>query len=162
MDINTFKGTINSEIATYLDSLRESINQTEQDLIVIREQYKAALEQGDLRENAEYTAAVESLATKNRLLSILYKKVDALEQFTQNVPTPGTIGVYSCVHIIETTSGGIDKFVVIVPEDCDIPEKGLIAENCPVAVALISKTVGDVVSVVTQTTDRKYKITEVL
>jgi len=117
---------------------------------------KRARELGDLRENAEYSAAKERQRLVESRISQLKKRVAeiALIQIDR-IPTDRA-GFGSRVHVVEKNGEQL-VFQLVMPEDADAG-KGMISTTSPIGRAFLNKEPGDVVKVTTPGGTREFEI----
>src|SRR5213083_3660322 len=108
---------------------------------------KRARELGDLRENAEYSAAKERQRLVESRISMLQKRVSEIALINVDRIPKDRAGFGSTLHVVE---GNGEKLVfqLVMPEDADAA-KGLISTTSPIGRALINKEPGDSVKVAT-------------
>src|SRR5947209_18064333 len=115
---------------------------------------KRARELGDLRENAEYSAAKERQRLVESQISLLKKRVSEIALINvDRIPTD-RVGFGSTVHVIESNSTLV--FQLVMPEDADAA-KGLISTTSPVGRAFLNKEVGDFIKVTTPGGMREFE-----
>jgi transcription elongation factor GreA len=121
---------------------------------------KRARELGDLRENAEYSAAKERQRLVETRISMLQKRVSEIALINvDRIPTDRT-GFGSTVHVVENT-GETLVFQLVMPEDADAA-KGLISTTSPLGRAFLNKGAGDSVKVITPGGTRQFEIVKLL
>jgi transcription elongation factor GreA len=117
---------------------------------------KRARELGDLRENAEYSAAKERQRLVESQISLLKRRVSEIALINvDRIPTD-RVGFGSTVHVIES-KGETLVFQLVMPEDADAA-KGLISTTSPVGRAFLNKGVGDLIKVTTPGGTRDFEI----
>ena len=117
---------------------------------------KAAREEGDLSENAEYHALKEEqghLETKILRLTERLRNAVVVEQSTD--ATVVTFG--STVRVTDLESGREQKFTLVGPTEADL-KSGKLSSESPVARALMGAAPGDVVKVETPRGDREWRV----
>src|ERR1700752_2680119 len=121
---------------------------------------KRARELGDLRENAEYSAAKERQRLVEARISMLQKRVSEIALLNVDRIPKDRAGFGSPVHVIE---GNGDKLVfqLVMPEDADAA-KGLISTTSPIGRAFLNKEEGDSVKVATPGGTREFEIVKLL
>ena len=117
---------------------------------------KRARELGDLRENAEYSAAKERQRLVESRISMLKKRVAEIALINIDRIPADRAGFGSRVHVIEST-GEAMIFQLVMPEDADA-SKGLISTTSPIGHAFLNKEPGDTVKVVTPGGSRQFEI----
>lgn len=117
---------------------------------------KRARELGDLRENAEYSAAKERQRLVESRISMLKKRVGEIALINvDRIPTDKA-GFGSTVTVIEDTGDEL-VFQLVMPEDADAT-KGMISTSSPLGRAFLGKEPGDTVTVVTPGGKRQFEI----
>jgi transcription elongation factor GreA len=117
---------------------------------------KRARELGDLRENAEYSAAKERQRLVESRISMLKKRVAEIAMINVDRIPSDRAGFGSTVHVIE--KGGEKRvFQLVMPEDADAT-KGLISTTSPIGHAFLNKEPGDSVKVTTPGGMREFEI----
>ena len=117
---------------------------------------KAAREEGDLSENAEYHALKEEqghLETKILRLTERLRNAVVVEQTTD--ATVVTFG--STVRVTDLESGREQKFALVGPTEADL-KNGKLSSESPVARALMGAAPGEVVKVETPRGDREWRV----
>lgn len=119
-----------------------------------------AREHGDLRENAEYSAAKERQGfIEARIAEIKYKLREA-----QIIETPEgsseTVIFGSTVRIVDLQSGEEKQFTLVGQEEADI-KKSLISVQSPIGRALIGHKVGETVEVQRPAGPAEYEIQQI-
>ena len=121
---------------------------------------KRARELGDLRENAEYAAAKERQRLVESRISLLQKRVAEIAILNLDRIPKDRAGFGSTLHVIESTGDAL-VFSLVMPEDAD-GSKGFISTTSPIGRAIINRTVGDVVTVVTPGGEREFEIVKLI
>ncbi|MDX1411391.1 MAG: transcription elongation factor GreA [Nitrospirales bacterium] len=119
-----------------------------------------AREHGDLRENAEYSAAKERQGfIEARIAEIKHKLQEA-----QIIETPEgsseTVTFGSTVRIVDLQSGKEKQYTLVGQEEADI-KKGLISVQSPIGRALIGHKVGETVEVHRPAGQVEYEIQQI-
>ena len=117
---------------------------------------KAAREEGDLSENAEYHALKEEqghLETKILRLTERLRNAVVVEQSAD--ATVVTFG--STVRVTDLESGREQAFTLVGPTEADL-KSGKLSSESPVARALMGAGPGDVVKVETPRGDREWRV----
>ena len=119
-----------------------------------------ARELGDLRENAEYSAAKERQRLVESRISMLQKRVGEIAMINvDRIPTDRA-GFGSTVHVAEKNGEKL-VFQLVMPEDADAA-KGQISTTSPIGRAFLNKEPGDSVKVVTPGGTREFEILKLL
>ena len=118
-----------------------------------------ARELGDLRENAEYSAAKERQRFVESRISMLRKRVSEIQLLNMEKIPSDRAGFGSKVTVIE--NGNKVLFELVMPEDAD-PDKGFISLASPIGRAFIGKEEGDAVKVSTPSGSRSFEIVRLM
>jgi transcription elongation factor GreA len=116
---------------------------------------KRARELGDLRENAEYSAAKERQRLVEARISQLQKRVSEIALMNVDRIPKDRAGFGSTLHVVEDNGEKL-IFQLVMPEDAD--GKGLISTTSPLGRAFLNKEPGDSVKVVTPGGTREFEI----
>lgn len=115
-----------------------------------------AREFGDLRENAEYSAAKERQSYVQARIAMLQRRRNEVALMNLDRVPHDKAGFGSTVTLREL--GGPEVvYQLVMPEDADAP-KGLISTSSPIGRALLNKEEGDSVTVATPAGARKFEI----
>src|SRR5260221_5190906 len=117
---------------------------------------KRARELGDLRENAEYSAAKERQRLVESQISLLQKRVAEIALINVDRIPKDRAGFGSTLHVIEDTGEKL-VFQLVMPEDADAG-KGLISTTSPIGRAFLNREPGDTVKVTTPGGTREFDI----
>jgi transcription elongation factor GreA len=117
---------------------------------------KRARELGDLRENAEYSAAKERQRLVESRISMLKKRVAEIALINVDRIPSDRAGFGSHVEVIEST-GAKMVFHLVMPEDADAA-KGFISTTSPIGRAFLNREAGDTVKVTTPGGARQFEI----
>jgi transcription elongation factor GreA len=120
---------------------------------------RAAIEQGDLSENADYSAAKEEqgfLEGRIRELEQLLSNVIIIDHVEKNL---NEIGIGDYVTIQEEPFEP-ERYHLVGPKEAD-PSNGKISHESPIGKALIGHKVGDVVVVDTPNGEIRLKILKI-
>jgi transcription elongation factor GreA len=121
---------------------------------------KRARELGDLRENAEYSAAKERQRLVEARISMLQKRVSEIALLNVDKIPRDRAGFGSTLHVVES-NGEKQVYQLVMPEDADAA-KGLISTTSPLGRAFLNKEPGDSVKVVTPGGRREFEIVKLL
>jgi transcription elongation factor GreA len=119
---------------------------------------RAAIQQGDLSENADYIAAKEEQA-------FLEGRIQELEQILKNVIIIENNGNHEVIDIGSTVTiqeGDFppETYYLVGPKEAD-PRNGRISHESPIGKALLGRHKGDVVTVETPGGEIKVKILKI-
>jgi transcription elongation factor GreA len=138
--------------------LRSELDELETELrIHLPKEIKRALEFGDLRENAEYRAALDRQdVVKARIAQLRQRLSEIASIDLSKVPTDraaygSTLVLYDAERDEEVT------YKLVTPEESD-PQSGMISTTSPVGRSLMGKEEGDEVKVTTPAGARNFEI----
>jgi transcription elongation factor GreA len=100
-----------------------------------------ALSHGDLRENAEYTAAKERQEMLNATAARMKDELDRATIVHSKSVDPNTISFGTAVTL-RNADGGVEKYVLLGPWESD-PDSGVISYLSPLGSELMSARVGE-------------------
>ena len=118
-----------------------------------------ARELGDLRENAEYSAAKERQRFVESRISMLRKRLSELQLLNMDKIPKDRAGFGSKVTVMEHGKELI--FELVMPEDAD-PDKGFISVASPIGRAFVGKEEGDSIKVSTPAGGRAFDIVKLV
>jgi transcription elongation factor GreA len=120
-----------------------------------------AREHGDLKENAEYHAAREQQGFIEGRIQDLESKLSLCQVVDiSKMPEGDRVIFGSTVTIINTETDKELKYRIVGDDEADV-KAGMISYQSPIARALISKEIGDVVNVHTPGGEVEYEIDDV-
>ena len=121
---------------------------------------RAAIQQGDLSENADYTAAKEEQGfLEGRIMALerMLAEVVILDESRSHV---GEVRMGSRVTVVEEGFSDQETFQIVGPAEAD-PMGGKISNVSPLGQALIGKKIGAKVRVTTPGGPTVFKVTKV-
>jgi len=118
---------------------------------------KEARAQGDLSENAEYDAAKEEQAEIESRIAQIEKMLRNAEVIDEEDLDGDTIGVGSKVKVLDMEFDEEVEYLIVGSTEAD-PYEGRISNESPLGAALLSRKVGDTVTVDAPQGPIKYKI----
>jgi transcription elongation factor GreA len=142
---------VRKKLQTELDSLEEELH------FKLPKEIQKAREFGDLRENAEYKAAMERQSiVQARIMQVRQRlsevdSIDISKLPTDSVAYGSTVILYDLDRDEEVT------YRLVTSEESD-PEKGLISTVSPIGQSLMGKEEGDEVKVKTPNGWRNFEI----
>lgn len=143
--------------ARMLKRFDEDIAALERELYTeLPKEIQRAREFGDLRENAEYSAAKERQSFVQARIAMLQRRRNEVALMNLDRVPHDKAGFCSTITLRE--SGGPEfVYQLVMPEDADAA-KGLISTSSPIGRALLNKEAGDLVTVATPAGRRKFEI----
>src|SRR5213592_3899487 len=147
--------------ARLIKKFEDEIHALDRELkLELPKEIKRARELGDLRENAEYSAAKERQRLVESRISMLKKRVAEIALINiDRIPTDRA-GFGSTVHVVESNGEKL-VFQLVMPEDADAA-RGLISTTSPIGRALLNREPGDSVKVVTPGGKREFEIVRLM
>lgn len=144
-----------------LANLREELSRLETDgRRAMAARIKTAREWGDLKENAEYHDAKNSLALLERRITVLREKLDNAV-VVDAAPADGDVVAFgSKVEVVDETSGRTSEYTLVGSTEADL-SAGLLSAESPVARALFGAREGDVIAVPAPRGERQLRVTRV-
>jgi transcription elongation factor GreA len=124
------------------------------------ERIRIAREWGDLKENAEYHDAKNSLALLERRITILRERLDKAVVLDAAEGDEDVVRFGSKVDVIDETSGRPASYTLVGAAEADI-SAGKVSADSPVGRALAGARAGDVVSVPAPRGARELRVVSV-
>lgn len=118
---------------------------------------KRAIQNGDLRENGDYHAALERQQFVGARLSQLRGRLGKLSQIDLTKIPHGKVGLGSRVKVKDLSTGATEELELVIPENMDF-DRGHISVSSPLGRGLVDRQVGDVAEVHLPAGTRKLKI----
>ncbi|MCA9348941.1 transcription elongation factor GreA [Candidatus Saccharibacteria bacterium] len=139
-----------------IEELNAEIKQLMSRRVEIAEAINIARQQGDLSENAEYTAAKsDQERTEKRIAEIdhILKNVAVIKQRKSDKVVLGSV-------VELKNAEGKATFTVVGTVEAD-PLSGKVSDVSPIGSALLGKSVGDDVEIVLPSKTKKYKVASI-
>lgn len=147
--------------AARLAELREELvhkEKTERAAIAAR--LKAAIELGDLSENADYHSAKEDQGFLEGRIRQLQEMIRGAEIIEENGTPTSHVQLGSRITVIEQGEDSPETFFLVGKVEAN-PREGKISNESPLGSALMGKKVGDTVSILTPDGKSTFKVTKV-
>lgn len=144
---------IRQKLAAEVEQLNHELN------VTLPEALKKALQQGDLRENGDYHAALERQQFVQLRLSHLRSRLSKLSQVDLSRVPRDRVGLGSRVVVRDQATKGTETFDLVIPDAMEF-DTGQISVSSPLGRALLDRKVGDGVTVQLPAGTRKLKILE--
>ncbi len=122
---------------------------------------KKAMAMGDLRENAEYQAALERQGFVKLRISQIKKKLLDLSMIKIDKIPKDRVALGSKVLLEDLNSGKEVAYEIVMNGESN-PEKGMISLGSPIARNLIGKREGDEITVVTPSGKKNFEILKLI
>jgi transcription elongation factor GreA len=138
--------------------LEEELRALERELNVeLPREIKVAVAMGDLRENAEYHAALDRQRYVRARIGQLRTRLGELGMMNIDKIPRGRVGLGSTIRLHDVVLGDDVTYELVIPEISDF-ERGLISIASPIGRGLMGKEEGDVVTIAVPNGSKKYEI----
>lgn len=146
-----------------LREMREKLGREIQELtyelkVTLPKAIAVALEMGDLRENAEYKAALERQQFVQARLGHLSQRLSQMSMVQVSGTPKDRAGLGSVITVVDTESGDEEVYTLVLAELMDV-DAGHISLASPLGQALRDRKVGDQVELRLPHTTRHLRIT---
>ncbi|UCG89174.1 MAG: GreA/GreB family elongation factor [Gemmatimonadota bacterium] len=128
--------------------------------VVLPDTLKKAIELGDLRENADYQAAIERQGIIAARLEHLRSRLHKLADVDLSKVPSDRVGLGSRVTVLDLDTQTEEKYEVVIPDAVDV-EEGHISVSSPLGQALLDNQVDDVVTVALPFGTRRLRILQI-
>jgi len=143
-----------------IDKLTLELQGLERELrIELPREIKAAVAMGDLRENAEYHAALERQAFVKSRIGQLRERLGSLTSMNMSQIPKDAVGLGSKVKLLNLDQDSEVSYELVIPEIAEL-KLGLISVASPIGRSLLNKVVGDEVTIVTPGGTKNFEILE--
>ena len=143
--------------------LGEEIERLNHELnVTLPEALKKAIQQGDLRENGDYHAALERQGFVQARLSHLRSRLAKINSIDISKIPKGGVGLGSRVVVQDVGSKRKESYELVVPDSMNFDNPSEISIASPLGRAMVEKKVGDTVVVQLPGGVRKLKILELV
>jgi transcription elongation factor GreA len=149
--------------AKRLQELREELKYKEEvERSVLAARLKAAIEMGDLSENADYHDAKETQGFLEGRIQELKAMILGAEIIDENQAknTPTSVQLGSRITVVEEGESETETFFLVGKVEAN-PREGKISNESPLGAALLGKKPGDTVKISTPNGDTTFKITKI-
>ncbi len=144
---------IRQKLTAEVEQLNHELN------VTLPEALKKAIQQGDLRENGDYHAALERQQFVQARLSHLRGRLSKLSQVDLSKVPKDRVGLGSRVVVRDEASKVRETFDMVIPDAMDF-ETSQMSVSSPLGRALLDRKVGDTVTVQLPAGSRKLTILE--
>jgi transcription elongation factor GreA len=144
---------IRRKLASEVEQLNHELN------VVLPEALKKAIQQGDLRENGDYHAALERQQFVHARLSQLRSRLAKLSQIDLSRVPNDRVGLGSRVVVQDLATKERETYELVIPEAMDM-DAGHISVSSPLGRGLLDGKPGQTVTVRLPAGMRKLKIVE--
>lgn len=116
-----------------------------------------ALQMGDLRENAEYKAALERQQYVKARIGQVQSQLKTLAMVDLNSLPKDRVALGSTVDLYDSESDREITYELVIPEEADF-SKGMVSVNSPIGKALLGRREGEEVTIRIPAGTRVYEI----
>jgi transcription elongation factor GreA len=146
---------IKQKLTREVEQLNHELN------VTLPEALKKALQQGDLRENGDYHAALERQQFVHARLSHLRSRLAKLSQIDLSKVPRDRVGLGSRVEVQDAETKERETYELVIPDAMDM-DAGHISVASPLGRALLDRKAGESVPVRLPAGTRKLKILKVV
>ncbi|MDH3627590.1 MAG: transcription elongation factor GreA [Acidobacteriota bacterium] len=130
-----------------IEKLESELRPLEHELrIELPREIKTAVAMGDLKENAEYHAALERQSFVRARIGQLRERLSAVSSLTVSAIPEGKVGLGSTLTVEDLDTQEESTYQLVFPELADL-DKGLLSVASPIGKALLGKEEGDEVEI---------------
>lgn len=141
-----------------MELLQRQLGQLEHEFRVeLPREIGTAVAMGDLRENAEYHAALERQRFVKARITQLRERLSVLGTMTLDQIPVDRSGLGSTLRLLDQDSDEEIEFTLVIPELADL-ERGLISMASPIGSSLMNKRVGDEIGVKIPSGERNFEV----
>jgi transcription elongation factor GreA len=140
--------------------LEDEVARLQQELSVeLPDRIRAAVELGDLRENADYKSSLERQQFVQARLNHLTARLRELSNIDVTAIPRDRVGFGSWLRVRDTRSGDHHEYTIVAGDFMDL-EAGHISFASPLARGLIGAREGDEVQVILPAGERSFQVVE--
>jgi transcription elongation factor GreA len=121
---------------------------------------KAAIEMGDLSENADYHDAKETQGFLEGRIQELQAMILGAEIIEENEAPTGVVQLGSRITVVETGESDPETFFLVGKVEAN-PREGKISNESPLGSALLGKKVGQTVKISTPSGESQFKVLKI-
>lgn len=141
--------------------LEEELRALERELSVeLPREIKTAVAMGDLRENAEYHAALERQRYVRARIGQLRTRLGELSTLNLDRIPKDRVALGSTIVLLDLATDDEVTYELVIPEMADL-EKGLVSTASPIGRGLLGKAEGDVVKITVPSGHKEFELLEV-
>lgn len=149
-----------------LDEIREKLEAEADALlrelnVTLPREIERAVELGDLRENSEYSAALERQRFVRARLDYLSRRLSELVHLELQTISRDRVGFGSRVTVRDLASGDVETYTLAFGDDLDF-ENSEISMRSPIGRALLGQRPGDVVQATLPAGSVRFEILELV
>lgn len=151
----TIMEEIKAQLASELKGLEREFR------VELPREIKTAVAMGDLRENAEYHAALERQAFVRARIGQLRERLAVLHSINLDQVPRDRAGLGSTVKLLDLDNNQEVDYELVVPEVAN-PEKGKLSIASPIGKSLVGKRPEDEVTIETPAGRKNFELVELI
>jgi transcription elongation factor GreA len=143
-----------------IERLTEELKALEHELrIELPKEIRTAVAMGDLRENAEYHAALQRQAFVRARIGQLRERLGELRLINLSQIPKGKVGLGSTVTLLDRDTEQEVTYELVIPEVADL-NNGLISVASPIGRSLMGREEGDMVTIEVPSGRKRFELLE--
>lgn len=144
------------------DRIEKELRELERELRVeVPKEIEKALALGDLRENAEYHAALDRQRYLQARIAQVQERLSQLSSMRMDNIPADRVGFGSLVTVLDLDTDEELRYELVIADESN-PSEGKISVSSPIGRALLDHRVGDAVTVKTPKGERELELTELV
>ena len=142
------------------DKLEEELHALQRELTIdLPREIKIAVAMGDLRENAEYHAALDRQRFVSARIGQLQRRLSEIGMMNMDRIPKDRVGLGSTIVLLDLDGYVEITYQLVIPEIADL-EKGLISAASPIGRGLLGKKEGETVVIAIPSGKKRFDIVE--
>jgi len=142
------------------DKLEEELHALQRELTIdLPREIKIAVAMGDLRENAEYHAALDRQRFVSARIGQLQRRLSEIGMMNMDRIPKDRVGLGSTIVLLDLDGDVEITYQLVIPEIADL-EKGLISAASPIGRGLLGKKEGETVVIAIPSGKKRFDIVE--
>ena len=142
------------------DKLEEELHALQRELTIdLPREIKIAVAMGDLRENAEYHAALDRQRFVSARIGQLQRRLSEIGMMNMDRIPKDRVGLGSTIVLLDLDGDVEITYQLVIPEIADL-EKGLISAASPIGRGLLGKKEGETVVIDIPSGKKRFDIVE--
>jgi len=142
------------------DKLEEELHALQRELTIdLPREIKIAVAMGDLRENAEYHAALDRQRFVSARIGQLQRRLSEIGMMNMDRIPKDRVGLGSTIVLLDLDGDVEITYQLVIPEIADL-EKGLISAASPIGRGLLGKKEGETVVIEIPSGKKRFDIVD--
>lgn len=148
-----------------LEELKEQLSDEAEELlhelnVTLPKEIEKAVAQGDLRENAEYEAALERQKFVQARLDYISRRLSELSEIAMDTIPTDRVGFGSQVRVRDLDDGEEEEFTLAMGDFIDFDSSEISMES-PIGKGLLGTSEGEEVTITTPGGELRYEVLEI-